>query len=125
NHNPVPDYLVKMGFDHFPESRYSFPSNALGTFEATVEENTNAFATFSNGGQFIEGYMIDKIETVAGEVIYQHEIEPVDVFSRETSYLMFDVLRDVFSDGTARTARNNINHKNVDWGAKTGTTDNV
>src|SRR5699024_3446936 len=64
NANPIPDYLVKMGFDHIPESQYRFPAMALGSFEATVEENTSAFSTFGNSGQFVEGYMIDKIETL-------------------------------------------------------------
>lgn len=123
NANPVPDYLVKMGFDHFPESRYSFPSNSLGTFEATVEENTSAFSTFANNGSFADGYMIEKIETIDGELIYQHTIEPVEVFSPQTSYLMIDVMRDVLTKGTGRPARANLNNPNVDWAGKTGTSD--
>ncbi|HHU19235.1 MAG TPA: penicillin-binding protein [Bacilli bacterium] len=123
NHNPVPDYLVKMGFDHFPENRYSYASNSLGTFEATVEENTSAFSTFSNNGSFTEGYMIEKIETIDGELIYQHSSEPVEVFSPQTSYLMIDVMRDVLTNGTGRTARANLRYPNVDWAGKTGTSD--
>ncbi|MBU5593686.1 transglycosylase domain-containing protein [Amphibacillus sp. MSJ-3] len=121
-HNPVPDYLVKMGFDHFSEENYSYASNALGTFDATVEENTDAFSTFANKGKFVEGYMIETIETVDGETIYQHESEPVEVFSSQTSYLIIDMMRDVLTSGTGRTARASLSHPNVDWAGKTGTT---
>ncbi len=124
-HNPVPDYLVKMGFDHIPESQYSYASMALGSFEATVEENTSAFSTFGNNGKFIEGYMIEKIETIDGEVVYQHEVEPVDVFSPQTSYLIIDIMRDVLAKGTGRTARANLRYPNVDWAGKTGTSDDL
>ena len=45
---------------------------SLGGLEkgVTVEENINAYATFANTGQFIDAYMIDKIETRDGEIIY-------------------------------------------------------
>ena len=123
-HNPVPDYLVKMGFDHIPESLYGLPSLALGTFDATVEENTSAFTTYANSGKFIDGYMIEKIETLDGDVVYQHEVEPVEVFTPQTSYLMIDMMRDVLLRGTGRPARNYLNNPSVDWAAKTGTSDN-
>ncbi|WP_440896118.1 transglycosylase domain-containing protein [Amphibacillus sp. Q70] len=125
NHNPVPDYLVKMGFDHIQESDYLHPANSLGTFEGTVEENTSAFSTFGNGGQFNESYMIDKIETVEDEVIYEHENDSVDVFSSQTSYLIIDILRDVLTSGTGRTARSSLNRTDVDWAGKTGTSDEL
>lgn len=125
DHNPVPDYLVKMGFDHIPEEAYSYPANSLGAFEGTVEENTSAYSTFGNGGQFNEGYMIDKIETTEGELVYEHESEPVDVFSAQTSYLIVDIMRDVLTNGTGQTARNSLNNTNVDWAGKTGTTNEV
>src|SRR5699024_2557029 len=46
NHNPVSDYLVKMGFDHFPENEYFVAPHSLGTFDSTAEEDTSAYATF-------------------------------------------------------------------------------
>ena len=123
--NPIPDYLVKMGFDHIPENQYRLPAMALGSFEATVEENTSAFSTYGNNGQFVEGYMIEKIETIDGEVIYQHESKPVDVFSPQTSYLIIDVMRDAITSGTGGTARRNLKYPSVDWAGKTGTSNDL
>ena len=63
----------------------------------SVEENTNAFGTFANNGQFIDAYMIDKITDKEGNIIYQHEVKPVDVFSPQTAYLTYDMMRDVIN----------------------------
>ncbi|WP_186578359.1 transglycosylase domain-containing protein [Aquibacillus kalidii] len=123
--NPAKNYLEKMGFTSLFKSDYEVESIAIGgmTKGVTVEENTNAYATFGNGGQFVDAYLIEKIETVDGEVIYQHEQpKPVHVFSPETNYLMLDMMRDVLTRGTATVARANISHTNVDWAGKTGTT---
>ena len=40
--------------------------------------------------------MIEKITDHSGNIIYEHKVEPVDVFSPQTAYLMLDVMRDVF-----------------------------
>ncbi|MDL4839368.1 transglycosylase domain-containing protein [Aquibacillus rhizosphaerae] len=123
SNNPA-NYLEKMGFTSLAEADYYIESIAIGglTNGVTVEENTNAYGTFGNNGQFVDAYMIDKIETVDGEVVYQHESEPVDVFTPQTNYLMLDMMRDVLTRGTATAARANLNNTNVDWAGKTGTT---
>lgn len=120
-HNPVKTYFEPMGFNISNPGEYEYRSMALGTHAATVEENTNAYATFGNNGEFIDGYMIERIENIDGDIIYQHEVEPVRVFSPETSYLMVDMMRDVLTSGTARTARANLTNPSVDWAGKTGT----
>ena len=50
--------------------------------------------------------MIDKIMDKEGKIIYQHEIKPVDVFSPQTAYLTYDMLRDVINGGTATSVKN-------------------
>ncbi|KAB8138344.1 penicillin-binding protein [Gracilibacillus oryzae] len=125
--NPVEKYLEKMGFEALSHedgrSDYENMSITLGStlYGVTVEENTNAYATFGNGGKFVDGYMIEKIETKDGEVIYQHESTPVEVFSPQTSYLTVDMMRDVLSNGTGTAARSALNNPSVDWAGKTGT----
>ncbi len=122
--DPVKNYLEKMGFSSLTDQDHSNPSMALGSLErgVTVEENTNAFATFGNDGKFVDAYMIEKIETDSGEVIYQHEKDEVEVFSPQTAYLTTDILRDVLDEGTGRLAKSNLSNPNVDWAGKTGTT---
>lgn len=116
-------YLEKMGFSTLREGEGDNLSLAIGAMHTgpTVEENTNAFATFANGGQFIASYMIDRIEDLDGNVIYEHKVEPVPVFSPETSYIVTDMLRDTLEYGTATKARRNLKFS-ADFAAKTGTT---
>jgi penicillin-binding protein len=121
NRRPA-DFLKLMGFSKLKETDYENLSLSLGTLETTVEENTNAFATFANGGKFIETYMIEKIEDKEGNIVYQHETTPVEVFSPQTSYIVTDMLRDVIKSGTGTNMKKNLNFS-IDMAAKTGTTD--
>ncbi|WP_082713449.1 transglycosylase domain-containing protein [Sporosarcina koreensis] len=119
------EFLEKMNFSQLQPQDYVNYSTSFGGMNkgVSVEENTNAFATFANGGQFIQSYMIERIEDMAGNVVYQHEVEPVDVFSPETSYIITDMLRDVLKPGgTGQQLPGFMNFK-TDLAAKTGTTD--
>ncbi|SET80497.1 penicillin-binding protein [Oceanobacillus limi] len=120
NDNPVEAYVQKMGLsvDVSATENYSL---AIGTSDVSIEENTNAYNTFANNGKFVEGYMIEKITTSEGEVIFEHESEPVEVFTPQTSYLTLDILRDVMTQGSASYIRTRLNNNNVDWAGKTGT----
>lgn len=124
NENPVHQYLDKMNFNNLVEGDYFNLSMALGALKngATVLENTNAFATLANQGKYAEGYMIEKITTKDGEVIYEHKPEPVEVYSPQAAYLTVDMMRDVLSYGTATFLRPQLKNKEVDWAGKTGTT---
>ena len=103
-------YLEKMGFNSLTEADYISPATALGglTNGVTVEENTNAFGTFANNGQFIDAYIIDKITDKEGNIVYQHEVKPVDVFSPQTAYLTYDMMRDVITSGTATSLKSRL-----------------
>ncbi|WP_377888147.1 transglycosylase domain-containing protein [Alkalihalobacillus sp. R86527] len=122
--NPVEatEYLVKMGFSTLTvDDRYA-PSMSIGalTRGVSVEENTNAFGTFANGGKFVDAYMIDKIVDRDGNVVYQHKPDPVQVFSPQTSYLTIDMMRDVVRQGTAQDVPGKLKFT-ADWAGKTGT----
>lgn len=119
--NPV-QYLEKMGFSSLTAGDRSHLSMALGALDrgVTIEENVNAFATFANSGKFVDAYMIEKIETKDGEIIYQHNPEPVEVFTPQTSYLMIDMMRDVLTQGTATSVPGKLKFRS-DWAGKTGT----
>ncbi|WP_173915825.1 transglycosylase domain-containing protein [Halobacillus sp. Marseille-Q1614] len=115
------EYLSKMGFSTIPEEAYQYPSLALGSAEVINEEMTNAYAAFGNMGNFVDAYMIEKIETKEGEVIYEHEAKDTEVFSPQASYLTIDMMRDVLSSGTASGLKGQLTHPGVDWAGKTGT----
>ncbi|MFC0522303.1 transglycosylase domain-containing protein [Pontibacillus salicampi] len=122
NQNPT-SYLEKMGFTSLTEGDKTNLSMALGglTNGVTIEENTNAYATFGNMGEFVDAYMIDKIEDADGNVIYEHETKKTKVFSPQTSYLTLDMMRDVIDYGTATYAKSQLKYSGVDWAGKTGT----
>lgn len=115
-------FLEKMGFSRLTTGDYENLSTAIGglTNGTTVEENTNAYATFANGGKFIDAYMIEKIVDLDGNTIYEHKVEPVDVFTPETSYMVTDMLRDVLDYGTGTRAKSMLKFSS-DFAAKTGT----
>lgn len=116
------EFLEKMGFSRVSPVDYETLTFSLGAIQrgTTVEETTRAYATFANGGQYIESYMIEKIEDMSGNIIYEHKVEPVDVFSPQTSYIVTDMMRDVLTRGTAQTMKANLNF-GIDLAAKTGT----
>jgi len=118
------ELLAKMGFSKLTKGDFENLAAAIGAIDVgtTVEENTNAYATFANGGKFIDAYMIEKIEDVDGNVIYQHAAEPVQVYSPETSYIITDMMRDVFAYGTGAKARSSLKFSS-DFAGKTGTSE--
>ncbi|MGN7114612.1 transglycosylase domain-containing protein [Lysinibacillus odysseyi] len=115
-------FLEKMGFSRLVDEDYVNLSTAIGGLHigTSVEENTNAFATFANSGQFIDAYMIDKIVDLDGHVIYEHKVEAAPVFSPETSYMITDMMRDVFEYGTGTRAKSMLKFS-ADFAGKTGT----
>ncbi|MBA2871769.1 penicillin-binding protein [Anoxybacillus calidus] len=121
NQRPIA-YLEKMGFTSLTKDDTSNLSMALGalTKGVTVEENVNAYATFGNYGTFVDAYLIEKIVSKDGEIIYEHKSQPVNVFSRQTAYLTIDMMRDVIRQGTAAALSGYLKFS-ADWAGKTGT----
>ncbi|WP_199425600.1 transglycosylase domain-containing protein [Thermaerobacillus caldiproteolyticus] len=121
NQHPI-TYLEKMGFTSLTKTDATNLSMALGalTKGVTVEENVNAYATFGNYGTFVDAYLIEKIVSKDGQVVYEHKSNPVPVFSPQTSYLTIDMMRDVIRQGTAAALPYYLKFQ-ADWAGKTGT----
>nr|WP_106780443.1 transglycosylase domain-containing protein [Lysinibacillus timonensis] len=115
-------YLEKLGFSKLTDGDYVNLATSIGALEigTTVEENTNAYAAFANGGKFTDAYMIDKIVDLDGNVVYEHQSESVDVYMPETAYMITDMLRDVLDYGTGARANSMLKFSS-DFAAKTGT----
>ncbi|GIN91874.1 hypothetical protein J22TS1_29250 [Siminovitchia terrae] len=116
-------YVEKMGISTLTDTDKTTYAAALGGVQKgiSVEENTNAYTTFANGGKFVDAYMIDKITDADGKIVYEHKVKPVNVFSPQTAYLMTDMMRDVFRYGTASAVPGMLKFSS-DWAGKTGTT---
>jgi penicillin-binding protein 1A len=67
------DYAIK-GMGRFGFDEKALPRNlslALGTQGATPLAIAQGYTAFANGGYKVSAYLIDKIETINGDVIYQ------------------------------------------------------
>ena len=125
---------VKLGIDLGPENIIEYtrkfniqsqlpndPSISLGTASLTLLELTNTYSVFAANGKQAEPYMIEKILDRNGEVVFKREnIEPKQVISPSTAYIITDILQDTITLGTAKS----INEFNQPIAGKTGTTNN-
>lgn len=120
------DYVKQMGITTLTESDNHAQTGVIGglTQGTTVEEITNAYATFANGGTFVDAYMVDRIENDKGDVVYQHQISSRPVFSEQTAWMINDMLKTAYREGTGNYARNLIEklHGKRVFASKTGTT---
>jgi penicillin-binding protein len=93
------------------------------TYGVSVEELTNAYTSIGNQGIYNGSYLIAKIQNAMGEVIYEHHPEPKSVFSKQTAFLMTDMMKSVINSGTAADMKNYFQHYNqVPFVGKTGST---
>ncbi|UTR15622.1 penicillin-binding protein [Salipaludibacillus sp. LMS25] len=125
DHNTAREALINFGFERFMKDDEPYDGTPLGTIGMTIEANTSAYSTFGNNGVRQESYMIERIETSDGEVVFEHEPEEIDILSPQTNYLMIDMMRDVVaSGGTASQLPSYLNF-NSDLYGKTGTSQEI
>lgn len=81
-------------------------SIALGTSEVTLMELTAAYATFANGGFQTRPFLIRRVMTAEGKVLYERNPGPMPriVNSRELG-MMNAMLRRVVEEGTGKAAQ--------------------
>ncbi len=105
----------RLGIDSRLESNASI---ALGTSETSLLELTSAYAPFANGGYKATPFIIRRITTVSGKVLFERKSVTVErvVGARELG-MMNAMLQNVLLNGTGKNAR----LKNWQAGGKTGT----
>ncbi|MDD8017617.1 MAG: PBP1A family penicillin-binding protein [Bacteroidota bacterium] len=94
-------------------------SIALGTAMVTPLEMTSAFGVFPNEGVAVEPNSILKIEDKDGNVIEENVPERREVLSKETAYIMTNMMEDVVNVGSGTRIRNYFHYPAA---GKTGTT---
>ncbi|OAQ20851.1 Multimodular transpeptidase-transglycosylase [Thermosulfurimonas dismutans] len=100
----------------------TFPRNysvALGTAGISPLELTRAYTVFPNGGKLVFPHFVETIYDREGREIYRLSVEPKQVLSEETAYVLTFFLKEVVREGTGRCAR----ALGIPTGGKTGTTD--
>jgi len=95
------------------------PAMALGTSLVTPIEMAQAYDAFSNGGQRVSAWGVERIRTAAGQVIYQHPAPTAaQVIQNPPLSELNGMLRTVIASGTG--AKGAI--PGYDLAGKTGTT---
>lgn len=80
-------------------------SLALGSSGVSLLELASAYAVFANQGVRIEPALIASVTDNSGRVLESREILPQQVISKETAYVVTNILEDVVQRGTAKKAR--------------------
>ena len=96
------------------------PSMALGAGEVTLTSLTAAYGSFATGGVLRTPYLIRRVESRDGEVLFSVKDESRQVFSPQTAFLVTTMLADVINSGTGWRAR--ADGFRLPAAGKTGTT---
>ncbi len=81
-----------------------YPSITLGAMGVSPLEMSAAYSTLANYGSRVEPYLIERIMSSDGTIIYQHTVEPRQVVSDQIAAAVVGVMKKVVSSGTARRA---------------------
>jgi penicillin-binding protein 1A len=80
-------------------------SLALGSSGVTLAELTGAYAVFANGGMLVEPVFVHKVLDRNGTVLEENQPTARECLSRETAYVMTDLLKAVIQEGTGWRAK--------------------
>lgn len=112
----VIEYAQRMGIK---SKLPPYESLSMGTGEIMPLEITAAFAVFANEGIYTEPISILRIEDKDGNLIEEMQTERREVLSKETAYIMTNMLEDAVNNGTGQRVRNFFH---LPAAGKTGTT---
>ncbi len=99
-----------------------FPATYLGSSEVTLMELTDAYTLFPNLGVRPEKpFIIDRIESKDGMVVYQGHTPMKRVLKPTTAYEVHSCLSEVLDRGTAEKTFTELGLKRFPLGGKTGT----
>lgn len=112
-------YLEKMHFARLDPEDYRLAS-ALGGFTNGVSalEMASAYAALANDGLYRQPTCIVKILDASGNEVYASAQEEQEVYKQNAARIMTDVLRGVFTNGTAK----GLGLSAMPCAGKTGTT---
>ena len=81
------------------------PANVLGTASPHALDMANAYATIASGGLRTEAYLVQSMTDVAGETVYEREVEPERVFSEDVMADTTYAMQQVVEYGSGTTAK--------------------
>ncbi|QZT35883.1 transglycosylase domain-containing protein [Halosquirtibacter xylanolyticus] len=124
-YNPggMKEVMKKMGITSRIDA---VPSMFLGTTEISIYEMVGAFGCFSNKGIFTKPIFVTSIEDKNGNIVADFEPFRDEAISKNTAYLMINLLQGVINRGTGSRLRWNKEYGQFTaaMAGKTGTTQN-
>lgn len=98
-----------------------YPSVALGALSVSPYELTAAYCTIANYGKRVRPFFIKKIVNRAGIVLEENKPQSQQIFDSTTVYILINLMKSVFTEGTALPAITSYGWTRPAAG-KTGTT---
>ncbi|MFD1419040.1 transglycosylase domain-containing protein [Companilactobacillus keshanensis] len=115
-------YMSKMGID-LTNHEYAQLGVTLGGLDkgVTVLQQASAFSTFANKGVHVDPYVVKDVTEPSGKTIYKHKGSKKRVFTKQTSYIIKNMLHGVVTKGTASALSYESNFSTKNLFGKTGT----
>jgi penicillin-binding protein 1A len=98
---PVIKLANNMGIKSTLKDTYSL---ALGAWEVTLLELTNAYGTFANQGEFVQAHGITRVLNSKGDVVYQAKFTPKRALDKDSAAITTWMLENVVQNGTGSPA---------------------
>ena len=115
-------YMSKMGIDLSDKEYQQLGITLGGTASGvTVLQQASAFSTFANKGVHVDPYVVSEVTDPSGTDIYKHKDSRTRVFSKQTSYIIKNMLHGVVTKGTASALSYEANFSTKNLFGKTGT----
>jgi len=96
-------------------------SLALGSSGVSLMELTRAYSVFARGGTLLKPHFVTRILDRSGRVIEERQPESSEVISKETAFVMTELLKAVIQEGTGWR----VKELKRPAAGKTGTTNNL
>ncbi len=118
-------YMTKMGID-ISNKEYAQLGITLGGMDkgVSVLKQASAFSTFANKGVHVDPYVVKDVTEPSGKQIYKHKSSKTRVFTKQTSYIIKNMLHGVVTKGTASALSYEANFSTKNLFGKTGTSNN-
>ncbi|GKV55404.1 penicillin-binding protein 1A/1B [Sporosarcina sp. NCCP-2222] len=110
------DFARKLGLPY--EKLNSAHSIGGGEYDFSTVQIAGAYSAFGNGGIYTKPHAVKKIIMRDGKTERNMTPDPVNAMKDSTAYMVTDMLRDVLTLGTGKTA----NVSGLDIAGKSGTT---
>ena len=118
NKSKILEFVTSLGIEPEVENGFLHEAHAIGGFTGVSPlQMAVAYASFANGGYYIEPYTITKIEIRSTGEVFEYKHQKNRVMSEATAYLMNNMLGYAVNNGFNGGAK----RSGVQVAAKTGT----